>query len=223
MGTFVKMDPVNIMDLQDAYLARMDGDKRDLRNFANTLNANGGFERLGKIIAVDLFIQNRDRFWPNDTGAYRQVIMEDRDGNSTMSDFKVRCLGNVGNVFRIDTGGGNEVGALDFVYRNWDMDKPLQQCERENNDKWGGRYLADAIKRDGFAKDVVQDLETILSPNRGTFSLKKKLKSDAASRVARGMVEGAGLIKTRLESKYAPPKLWTQGARDRYEIIRQVR
>jgi hypothetical protein len=108
-------------------------------------------------------------------------------------------------------------------YSEASVPKRLQECEAQSGFKWGGRWSADKLKREGFAKDIVQDLETILSPSRGRFRLKKKLKLDAASRVDRGMVEGARLIRTRLESKYALPKGLTQGARDRYDILRQVR
>lgn len=222
-GTFVKMNAVNVQDLQGAFNSRMDGDKRDLKSFAATLNAEGGFESLGKIVAVDLFTQNTDRFWPSESGAYRNRPLETKDGDYVGTPFKTRCLGNIGNVFCINTGSGNQVGAMDFVFNNWDMNKPIGECERDTHMQWGGRILMDKVKREGFAKDIVQDLEIVLSPNRGRFSLKSKLKSDAASRVVRGMVEGAGLIKARLEAKYSPQNRWTLGARERYEMLRQVR
>lgn len=219
--TFLKMEPVNVMDLGESYWKRMDGDKRDLRAFIATLNDTGGLERLGKIIAVDLFIQNGDRFWPNDDGFFRKIFMDTPDGGVDQSRFKTRCLVNVGNVFRIDTGNGAEVGALDFVGSVWDINKPLAECEKTHG-KWGGRYLADKAKLNSFAKDVAHDLETVLNPHRSKFSLKSKLKGDAARRIVHGMVEGVQAIKLKLEQKYNPNR-WTAGVLERYKILCQLR
>ncbi|MBI4906912.1 MAG: hypothetical protein HY820_25005 [Acidobacteria bacterium] len=212
---FLKMEPVNVMDLAEAYLNRLEGNKGDLRAFTATLNATGGLERLGKIIAVDLFIQNEDRFWPgNGNPTVKPVGVEG-------ATIQTRCLNNVGNVFRIDTGNGVEVGALDFIYHGFDINKPLADCERVGGE-WGGRVLADKRRREGFAKDVVHDLEHVLNPRKGRFSLKTKLKPDAASRIASGMVQGAALIRDKLQLKYNPNR-WTQGATDRHLILCQVR
>lgn len=212
---FVKMDALQgVTDLQGALEARLQGDKTDLRAFAATLNAPGGLERLGKIIAADLFNGNSDRFWP---GTPRQF----RIGGMT---FNLRCLQNVGNVFRVNNSGVSEVGALDFVDPNsrWkDINIPLAQAEASVGREWSGRTLAEKVKRDSFAKDVVFDLETTLSPRKSTFSLRSKLNGDAATRVANGMVQGAQLIKAKLELKYNPNR-WTPGVKDRYLIVCQV-
>lgn len=213
---FHKMEAFNVMDLADAYQKRLDGDKSDLKMFRATLNAPGGLERLGKIVAVDLFIQNCDRIWPNETGAFGTVPL------SNEIAVKTRCIRNLGNVFRFDSGNGNEVGALDFVYQLWDINKPLSECERSTGCKWGARHLSDRTKREGFAKDIAHDLEIVLHPKRSKFSLKSKLDSNAASRLSSGMVEGCRLIKAKLESKYNPNR-WTPGAKERYLIMCQVR
>jgi hypothetical protein len=52
--------------------------------------------------------------------------------------------------------------------------------------------------------------------------VKTKLGSDASSRVERGMLEGAQLIKRKLELMYNPHG-WTVGIMDRYLIICQAR
>ena len=196
---------------------RLGGDKTDLRAFTATLNETGGLERLGQIIAVDVFIHNIDRFWLNDDGRFSHKPLPTAGAETVVT----RCLMNVGNVFRINTGNGAEVGALDFIYNGWDINRPLADCERSSG-RWGGRYLADKIKRHGFAKDVVHDLEAVLNPRRSKFSLKTKLKDDAVRRIESGMIEGAGLIKRKLETKYNLNR-WKQGARDRYLVMCEVR
>lgn len=214
---FVKMAAVNVMDLEGALDDRLgpNADKTDLRAFTATLKAQGGLERLGKIVAVDLFNGNTDRFFPG--SASTKTI-----GGV---DFNLRCLVNVGNVFRVDVGGGgSEVGALDFIDPNSrfkDMNTPLAQAETAAGQPWPGRVLADKKRRKDFAGDVVHDLEALLSPHKSRFSLKTKLGLDAANRVSTGMVQGAQLIKSKLELKYNPNR-WTVGIRDRYLIICQV-
>lgn len=212
---FVKMEAVNVKDLEGALEARLaaNADKSSLRAFTATLNAPGGLERLGQIVAVDMFNGNTDRFYPGRAGA-RTI------GGVT---FNLRCLVNVGNVFRFDNATGPEVGAMDFVDPNSqfkNVNVPLANAEATAGE-WPARILADKKRRKDFAKDIVHDLEAILSPRKSRFSLKSKLKGDAADRVAKGMVEGAKLIKVKMESKYNPNR-WTQGLRDRYLIICRV-
>ena len=137
----------------------------------------------------------------------------------------LRCLVNVGNVFRVDTADGSEMGALDFVdpqSRFWDPNQSLAQAEKHIDKLWPGRILADKKLRNLFAEDVVHDLEAILNPRKSMLSLKTKLGSGAAGRLATGMAEGTKLIKSKLEAKYNPNR-WTTGVLDRYKIICQVR
>jgi hypothetical protein len=213
---FVKMEAVDVKDLKEALNNRLgpNADKTDLRNFTTTLNAPGGLERLGQIIAVDLFNGNKDRFYPGAAGT--ELI-----GGV---NFNFRCLVNVGNVFRVATVGGSDVGALDFIDPQSvfkDINTPLSQAEATAGTPWPGRVLADKKQRNEFAKDVVHDLESVLSPRKSAFSLKTKLKGDAASRLANGMVEGAQRIKSKLEVKYNPGR-WTPGITDRYMVMCQV-
>ncbi len=211
---FVKMQAVNVTDIEKALEQRMGGDKANLRAFTDTLNAPGGLEKLGKIIAADMFNGNRDRFYPGKRSS--KTI-----GGTTIN---LRCLVNVGNVFRVETAGGSEVGALDFIDPNAlfkDISEPLDQGERRTGKLWPGRLLANKKERNAFAEDVIHDLEAILSPRKSMFSLKTKLKSGAAGRIATGMVEGAKLIKSKLEAKYNPNG-WRPGILQRYTIICQV-
>jgi hypothetical protein len=210
---FVKMAYVQQTNLESALESRLGGDKTDLQEFTATLNAPGGFERLGKIIAADLFNGNTDRFFPG--SASTKTI-----GGVT---FDLRCLVNVGNVFRVRLGAGSEVGALDFVDPNSNfknINTPLAQIEGPGL-QWPARILLDRTLRKDFAKDIVHDFELILSPHKSKYSLKTKLKMDAASRLVDGMVQGAQLITAKLQLKYNPNG-WTPGITDRYNIICQV-
>jgi hypothetical protein len=218
--TFVKMAFVNVMDLQAALEKRLSpaGNKTDLRAFTATLIATGGLEKLGRIIAVDLFNTNTDRFYPG--SAHSATIHG--------TTFNLRVLVNIGNVFRIDLGnGGSELGALDFVdfFSDFkDMNTRLIQAERDNDDlKWMGRLLADAQRRKAFADYVVHDLELLLNPHKSRWSLRSKLGSNAASRVSNGMVEGAKRIGVQLQRKHYRGGSWTsQAVYDRYKIMSQV-
>ncbi len=212
---FVKMEALNLRDLEGALTVRMTGDKTDLRSFAATLIAPGGLETLGAIVAADMYNGNKDRFYPGSHGT-RTI------GTVALN---LRCLVNVGNVFKINTGTGSALGALDFVdpqSRFKDPNIPLAQAEAAAGEKWPGRYLSEKWRRQAFAKDIVHDLEAILSPKKSRFSLKSKLPSDAASRIEKGMVQGAKQIAAKLEQKYNPNG-WNQGLRDRYMIISQVK
>jgi hypothetical protein len=208
-----KMALVNVTDLHGVLEQSIEGDKSDLKAFIATLNAKDGLEGLGRILAVDLYIMNSDRFWPQ-AGTQQQL------GGIT---FEFRCLRNLKNVFRIETdNGGSEVGAMDFIFHAdgyTDVHKPLAECERSK--PWGGRTLASKALREFYAKDVAHDLELVFNPRRGNHGLKTKLKSDAASRISAGMVSGAQLIWGKQQMKYHPNG-WTAGTSDRQAILAKV-
>jgi hypothetical protein len=208
---FVKMEAVNVTDLQGALNERLGPtpNKTSLHAFIATLKNPGGLERLGQIIAVDLFNGNKDRFFP-DTPFTKTI------GGVT---FNFRCLVNPGNVFRVDLGtGGSEIGALDFVDPNSeykDSTIPLATAEATAmSGPWPGRVLADASRRTAFADDVVHDLEAIVSPH----GYVRKLGLYRSSRITNGMVQGAQLIRNKLKQKYESQG-WPQGIKDRYDIL----
>jgi hypothetical protein len=212
-GNFLKMDPVEVADLWTALEDRLgpNADKTDLRSFTSSLNARGGLEKLGQLIALDLFNDNTDRFnafHPSSIPVGQRL-------------FEMRCLTSPQNVFRIRTEAGFEVGVLDYIplssqFRNINI--ALAEGERLAGAKWPGRILADKSQRKEFAKDIVHDLEKLLHPNKKKYSLKTKLKNDPVSRIITGMVEGCRLMSARLEFKYYPTK-WTQGIKDRALVL----
>jgi hypothetical protein len=213
--TFVKMRVFDVKDLQtalDKRLAAQNRDKSDLRAFIAALNAPGGLERLGQIIAVDLFVGNNDRFDPT---------REPRDVDFCGAKINLRCLTNPGNVFCVYSNRGFKIGALDFIDPNSlfkNINVRLAEAETEAREEWSGRVLADTTKRNKFAKDIAHDLEQILNPRRSRFSPRTKLNRDAAERIAKGMLEGVELIKTKLQSLYYQNR-WTAGKRDRYDVM----
>lgn len=119
------------------------------------------------------------------------------------------------------------MAALDFVDPQSefkDINTPLAQAEpraTRSGKTWPARILLDKTKRKDFAKDIVHDLELLLNPHKSRFSLQTKLKSDAADRLVKGMIQGAQLIKDKLELKYNPNG-WTPGILDRHQIICRV-
>ena len=220
--SFYKMGSQEIRDLGGALNKRIDGDKSELKAFLAVLTQPGGLERLGQVVAVDLFNGNSDRLFPNRTDV--QTI----GGIS----FNFKTVANIGNVFTVLSGGGFKVSALDFIAPNSefkDHNQPLANQESgdpadndsQYNGQWPGKLLVDRKARQKFAKDIVDDLEMIFHPKKHKLSLKKKLPFNAAKRIDNGMVAGAQSLKRRLEAKYNPNR-WTPGATERYQLMCQV-
>ena len=231
----LKMAFVRVTDLKEALTERLEGNKTSLKAFTATLNAKGGLERLGQIIAVDLFTTNFDRFWPAEEKQKVYIFMSSGD----IRPLEVPCQCNASNVFRIVTEMGSEVGALDFVFPTdgyGDINTPLKQARLANKDfrvgrgfkndtgqEWSGRILENPAKRHAFAKDVAQCLEALLHPQRKTKNyFNRKLSFDAAKRIEKGMIQGAQRIADKLKDKYGANGM-TQGVKERYTVMRMVR
>jgi hypothetical protein len=207
---FAKMTKQTIHNIEDAAKSRGAGSKDIVRTFVSSLKETGGLEQLGRIVASDLFNGNSDRFWPDSAG-------QKKVGPFT---FKLRCAVNLGNIMLISSGAGFKATALDYVDPNAkhrDIAGPLAAIETKA--QWKGRLLADRKARRSFADDIVHDLEEILNPKKGRFSFKSKLGSNAASRVDKGLLEGARMIKTYLNAKSKPLET---GLADRLAILQNV-
>jgi hypothetical protein len=220
---FFKMAAVAPSDLLTVMVNSLKSeDDKDVRSFAETLAAPGNLEKLGQIIAVDLFVGNRDRFSPGEVGP--TVI-----GDITL---QTRCMTNVSNVFVIDLGTAEAaIGALDFLVPGntfYDIASSLDKIETSTK-KWGGSLLVFQKDRLAFARDIAYDLELVLNPRRTNRTLKLKLGLHAPERIAAGLLQGAKAIKARLEKKYnmysgnrnnrpSPPL----GLMDRYLIVRSA-
>jgi hypothetical protein len=217
----VKMEALNnVTDLMDALHKRLgpDRDKSGVRAFTAVLNASGGLEKLGQIIAIDLFKGNADRFdWANVQGQQRSF--------GTNQGFNVRYMTRPNNVFLAVTDGRPEIAPLDFIDQTTGF-KNIRQtlAHGEETEQWPGRILADQRRRKEFAEGVVHDLEAVLNPHKSKYSLRTKLSFGAAGRVESGMVQGALLIRTTLAAKYQHyPNGWPPGAQERYNVLCLVR
>lgn len=213
---FVKMEAHNLRDLEGALKDRAAGNKQDLQAFTQTLTEKGGLEKLGHVVAVDLFNGNTDRFFPG------------TNNNVTIGPYNIhlKALVNVGNVFVVLTGGGFKVSALDFVdpqSRFKDLNQPLANLEASSSkeDQWPGRVLISSSRRSAFASDIVHDLEKILHPKKHALSLKSKLGVFAARRLESGMIAGAQAIRQKLFTKFNGK--WTAGAKERYDLLAKVK
>jgi hypothetical protein len=216
-----KMASMELKDLEGALKKRLDGDKSAIKTFIATLTAKGGLEKLGQVVAADMFNGNGDRFKPTWAVDPQEKKPDAVTIKGRKFDFKV--LINLGNVFLATTEKGIEVSALDFVDPNSrfkDMTAPLAGLEAKANFKWHGRVLADKKLRETFANEIAADLELVLNPKKSKMSPFTKLGRDAGSRIAAGMVTGTLAIKKRLEAKYKP---MTGGVKERYDLIAQVK
>lgn len=206
-GVWYKMPCADLTGADKLLEARMGvggnaPDKGVMIQLADGLNADGGLEQLGRIIAADMYIGNTDRFMP--TGGCKK----DFGGKS----LKFKTLVNPGNLFVVgkNTQQRISVSGHDFIdpnsgFKNYSMS--LADVKEGYNTEWPGYYMCSASKRKKFASDVVDDLETILTPNRKAFSPFRKLDRNAAKRIERGMVDGMRLILKSLDSGYTKQAL----------------
>ncbi len=204
-GSWTKMRALRLQTLDTAVDGLGQGDKAGVRSFAKALNAPGGLEKLGEIVAADLFNGNRDRFNP-DTG----VTLP--DGTST------KCLNNVGNVFlMLGPDGQRNVAGLD-AFDVWNPIK-FQHANWIQTD-WKGALLADnqRSERLRFARQIVDDLNHVLGArNRKiAFGRTKRLEHGAEMRVNTGMESGARKLRDRARQylignqQRCPPGLLTR-------------
>jgi hypothetical protein len=208
----LKMAYVDVKDVRSALEQRLGSGpdrKASLREFAAALNAPGGFEKLGAVIAADMMNDNHDRF--SVRNGLGQQIGERR--------FQFKALTNPGNVFlEVTESGGRTLSGLDYIPPGKvtaDFDLPL----KENHP---AKVLADKTQRAAFVAKVVSDLETLVHPKRG-FLARNKLKSDAAKRMIAGMIEGARKIETVLQKKASKQANVSAGLTERLALLAQVK
>lgn len=214
-----KMAFVDVKDLDKALQNRLDGNKDEIKFFIRTLKAgsgtpDGGLEMLGKIVAVDQFNGNTDRFVPNGcTGKFTY--------KTTKINFQT--IQNLSNVFVAVTDGDGTVTGLDFVdgaSEFKDINADLRTLEIDKI-VWPFRTLAVKRDRNAFAARIAADLELCLNPKKSAANPFTKLGSDAAKRISKGMVLGAQLIKAKLEAKFKAPR--SIGVKQRLEVLEEVK
>ncbi len=211
---FMKMDHHQLTDIESAFEARSTGDKSPLKVIKRGLKAPGGLEHLGEIIAADMFIGNRDRFAP--------WMTPDQFGFGTLM-ITLKAVLNPGNVFLALTPNNmfKPIG-LDYLdpYNFFkEMDRTLVDVEQEKVKLWPGRAIAEREHRKKFAKNIIRDLELLLSPHHKNF-LTTKLGFDSQQRLERGMKQGCRTIAALVLAKHGnnmPISL-----RDRYNLYNAV-
>ena len=172
-------------------------DKGVMKQFADGLNAEGGLEQLGRIISADMYMGNTDRFNPFEGSQ--------RDFGGKQLKFKV--LMNPGNLFMVGkkTQQRISVSGHDFIDPNTGFryyDRNIDDISQDYGVAWLGDTLCSSSARKKFVKNIVHDLEVILTPNRKSYSPFRKLDSSAEKRVERGMLDGMRLIVKAIDEKY---------------------
>ncbi len=199
--TWLKMNKLEgIVTLEAAALAaRAQGANRDkagVREIAEALSKPGGLEKLGSILAVDLFNGNNDRFSLGDQGQPEAKI----PGHS-LNFLRMTNIGNVVLCLQNDVlrPVGLDAYAGSSEFRDLSKNEPPPR-------EWPGYKLADSQKqwRLQFAKEVAADIETALGPRKRLFASTKRLPSDAGDRIARGIDQGVTTLKVKLLNMHSP-------------------
>lgn len=221
MNPLLKMSFVEVKDVRSMLGKRLSTEnksKADLRSFAEALNAPGGLEKLGSVIAADMMNDNHDRF--SIRGGVGQNIPT-KANPTTPADIKrlqFQAVSNIGNIFlQVTDDGGKTLSGLDFippVVDGADINKALAA-------KHPIHTLVDPQARTAFAEKVARDLEKIINPKRG-FLGRRKLDSKAARRLVAGMVEGARKINIALKKKALKQNPVSVGLQARIDLLDQV-
>jgi hypothetical protein len=204
-GTWYKMpEAPGVTDLKAAVADLINNqDKTGVRAIAKSLNAAGGMEMLGRIIAVDLYNGNTDRFVADGLGG----------ALNPRTNIRFRVMQNIGNVLlSIENGKLKPVGLDSFeaasIYA--DVTKTIQAIELTDAGMapgWSGRKLTDAQAawRLQFAQSICDDLEDAWGLRNRKLSIlrKKRLNSDAAARLAKGMRDAIIELKNHVRLRAA--------------------
>lgn len=200
-GTWIKMEVKQLIDLKAAVAKSAQGNKDDIRFIAQSLKKSGGLEKLGEIIAADLFNGSNDRFaYPSVQGS--ATALPKMRGFRKNGDVNLRVLQNLGNVFVACTGNGNgaPVGLDNFdpnsQQRFWDGKDNQNNAMNVSKGVWGGHLLRSKNKAErlDFAEGVIGDLEALLGgprKHKTTFRLGSRRKQ----RLLKGVDSGARKLK----------------------------
>jgi hypothetical protein len=202
----MKMSMQEVQDLDHAVINALEVNSASaLEPFITALSNKGGMEKLGEIVGADAFIGNTDRFEAFRT-THRQMSFP---AGGKMYPFQFRALGNVGNVFiALDEAGNYTPSPLDF----FDPNGPFQRFEKlepmeQSRGPWPGRVLVTKELRLNYARNIVADLENLLSLGAPTMILGRfewtKLGRNAADRMEKGMADVKDRIQARMQEKMA--------------------
>ena len=188
---FYKMSYMTLRNLETAVVERGKGNKEMVRDIVSALNNGDGMKKLGQIVAMDMFTDNRDRFYPEGVSATGIKIGP--------YSFDLEVCANVGNVLLALTDEGTfSVIGLDAVAPMSQLKTFKSPVGERDTGAAGWYHITDAKLRKAFAKNIISDLEKLLHPKKSKWSLKSKLGISATSRLEKGMVDGLQTIKTGL-------------------------
>jgi hypothetical protein len=197
---WIKMRLQEVQDLEHAVARAIEVHRGSaLEPFINALSNKGGMEKLGEIVAADAFIGNTDRFVPFGSKIGSVSVLS----GGKLYPFAARTLCNIGNVFI----GLNEAGKLapsplDFLDPNGPFQRfgRLADTEMERGKPWPGRVLVTKELRLRYARNIVADLENLLTLGKPSFFW-TKLGRNSADRLEAGMAAAKDRIQARLLQK----------------------
>lgn len=236
-GTWFKMKEVKELTTLKAAVQALKASKGPIRKFAQALNAQGGLETLGEVVAVDMYNHNTDRFSPRLKDAIPPVYDTEERNGMGLGDLgnmlKCRVLLNMGNVM-IGLDGDRlkpvALDAFDPYSQLKDVSKTVDQLENGTlGECWFGRLLAPTPAAKGlrelYAKDIVDDLEDVWGPRnrRLPFLRTRRLDRKAPRRIVTGMELARVKIIQKLEAlmrKYGNQV--PAGLQSRYDILTKM-
>lgn len=171
--------------------AATNASKRGIRDIAQALNAPGGFETLGRIVAADLYNVNSDRFYLNENFGSRDGAHDETLGQ------RYRVLQNIGNVMVTVQKKDRIVLGLDSYDPTSDYHDIHQQIDAADAGWWGSLLSTAKRPRLGnFCQDIFLDLEEALGPRNRKFSFlnQKRLDPRGAQRIYDGTQQGRAMI-----------------------------
>ncbi len=234
-----KMDQANLVGMDKALVARWTNGETEqdpLNQFKSSLLARGGMERLGEIVAADLFIANRDRFNVSG-GPWTAWIDEHGPNERKLSGMKT--FHNIGNILLCLKNDGPVMSGLDYVdpngqgggmnFKDWNGVTATEQLIEVT---WDGRILADKAKRRQLAKNVVDDIDWLLqacpTPRQQNRVVFPGNGTAAEKSLEKGMIDGCRKICSKLKNKIKqyerdPNKTrFVAGVSERYRILKGV-
>ncbi|HEY1381522.1 MAG TPA: hypothetical protein VGF55_32275 [Gemmataceae bacterium] len=199
---------------------KQNADKTKIRQLGAALAAPGGLEKLGEIVAADLFNGNQDRFsYHIDKRTHKLAPQKEKTIGS-----QYRHLANLGNLLVALDGPAQPTGLDSFDptsnYKSWTT--PLTDAEKSDlAGLWPGRVLAPCRTADlhEFAVSAMADLEQAMGPRHRKipFATKSRLGKHAAARFQTGLERGRTKIVQRLRAQYG--RQMPTGLADRLRLL----
>jgi hypothetical protein len=186
LRTFMKMETLKLVTLNER-------DDQTSKKIGKALNAPGGLEDMGKIIAADMFNKNNDRF-------YFETIERPPCGMK-WGERRLNYLINPGNIMLREIGGGQaQLTGMD-TYDNSSAGG-LSTDVQENT--WAYRIFNPNMRNHAvpqIAKLCAKDLKHVVGKTTGVIS-RYRLEKNASERLGNGMTQGADEIERYFRMKY---------------------